>query len=230
MPEPLMRRMRRSSRLTCCFSSATTHPDAQYCQTARLVRGICDRWDIPCDRDHIIGHAEANAMYCHGSHTDPGPGWDWDTFMGYVSRGGCDACTPTTEVCDGHDNDCDGMVDEGVANDCGGCGRTPHEVCDGHDNDCDGSVDEGLLNDCGGCGGGAPPQDAFPPHDDGGVGDAGGPKSDAGVPHGDAGPTLTPMQPGCDAAGAPASSSGTAWTMLALLGMAAFARSIRRRA
>jgi hypothetical protein len=42
-------------------------------------------------------------------------------------------------VCDGEDNDCDGLVDEdGVCDDC-----TPtEEVCDGEDNDCDGLVDE----------------------------------------------------------------------------------------
>jgi hypothetical protein len=65
----------------------------------------------------------------------------------------CGGCGPEpAEVCNGLDDNCDGRVDEGVRNACGQCGPVPAEVCNGRDDDCDGHVDEGVLNACGQCG------------------------------------------------------------------------------
>src|SRR5688572_25477772 len=62
-------------------------------------------------------------------------------------RGYC--CTPTAEVCNGKDDNCDGQLDN-LAN-------PPTEVCNGLDDDCDGKADEDFnfqtdIAHCGGCG------------------------------------------------------------------------------
>jgi N-acetyl-anhydromuramyl-L-alanine amidase AmpD len=56
--------------------------DAMYEASARLTARICARYDIPVDREHIIGHVEVPGT----DHTDPGPHWDWDRYMKLVER------------------------------------------------------------------------------------------------------------------------------------------------
>jgi hypothetical protein len=67
---------------TCCYYTA-----AEYDASARLAASICSRWGVPMDRTHVIGHNEVpdpnNPGLFGGEdhHTDPGPYWDWATYM-----------------------------------------------------------------------------------------------------------------------------------------------------
>jgi hypothetical protein len=131
---------------------------------------ICDGYDNNCDgiidEGFNIGEPcsvgmgecqEYGVMICRGDGTG--------------TECSVNADSPTTEVCDGLDNDCDGVIDNGfnVGEPCtvgmGECqewgvmicrgdgtgtecsavaGESTPEVCDGLDNDCDGVIDEGF--------------------------------------------------------------------------------------
>ncbi|MER5490473.1 peptidoglycan recognition family protein [Streptomyces sp. NPDC002490] len=51
-----------------------------YAASARLAARICVRYDIPPDREHVIGHVEVPGA----THTDPGPHWDWERYVPLV--------------------------------------------------------------------------------------------------------------------------------------------------
>ncbi|WP_326823368.1 N-acetylmuramoyl-L-alanine amidase [Streptosporangium sp. NBC_01756] len=76
--------------------NASWFTDAMYRASAALTRNIADRYNIPKDRTHIVGHVEVPG----NDHTDPGPYWDWAKYMQYVggSNGGVNPYTPQ-EVC-----------------------------------------------------------------------------------------------------------------------------------
>jgi hypothetical protein len=64
----------------------------------------------------------------------------------------CVPSAPSTEVCDGIDNNCNGMIDEKLKNACGGPCMTavPPEDCSTttKDDNCDGEVNEGCPPTC----------------------------------------------------------------------------------
>jgi N-acetyl-anhydromuramyl-L-alanine amidase AmpD len=80
-------------------SSPAWYSEAMYQASAGLQRHLCDAYNIPKDRNHIIGHDEwQNSAWktwmaanfpsidttCN-SHTDPGQYWDWNHFMSLVT-------------------------------------------------------------------------------------------------------------------------------------------------
>ncbi|MEV5280179.1 N-acetylmuramoyl-L-alanine amidase [Streptomyces sp. NPDC052811] len=55
-----------------------------YDSSATLVKYLAGRFNIPLDREHIIGHDEVPGPldgYVAGQHWDPGPFWDWNHYM-----------------------------------------------------------------------------------------------------------------------------------------------------
>ena len=146
-----------------------------------LPRESCDGFDNDCDGQidedfPTLGQAcsegigaclnngviscglDGDSLICSA---DPTPGQvelcdgsdnDCDGIIDEGVTNACGDCGELTEVCDGRDNDCDNAVDEGVTNRCGSCGNLPIEVCNQRDDDCDNRTDEGTLNACGSCG------------------------------------------------------------------------------
>ena len=60
---------------------AIPHTNAQYRSSALLVCAIAQRYGIPTDRAHIIGHNEVPGT----DHSDPGPTWNWNYYMSLVN-------------------------------------------------------------------------------------------------------------------------------------------------
>ncbi|GGX85704.1 N-acetylmuramoyl-L-alanine amidase [Streptomyces fructofermentans] len=60
--------------------------DSMYRSSAALTASLCNRYGIPKDRAHVVGHSEVPG----NDHTDPGPNWNWTYYMQLVggSTGG----------------------------------------------------------------------------------------------------------------------------------------------
>lgn len=130
--------------------------------TCTPVAETCDGKDNDCD-SAVDEDEEGNALTQTCTTSD---GQDGFQYCNAGAWSPCTAdCTPSPEICDGADNDCDGTVDEddsggALKQDCSNeCGlgsevcangqwtsctapQPSDEVCDGVDNDCDQEIDE----------------------------------------------------------------------------------------
>ncbi|KAB1155961.1 N-acetylmuramoyl-L-alanine amidase [Micromonospora sp. AMSO12t] len=62
----------------------TWYTEAMYRTSAKLVRHLARAYNIPLDRNHIIGHDNVPgtvAANVRGMHWDPGPYWDWSHYF-----------------------------------------------------------------------------------------------------------------------------------------------------
>ncbi|WNM41861.1 peptidoglycan recognition family protein [Micromonospora halotolerans] len=62
----------------------TWYTEAMYRASAKLVRHLALRFQIPLDRQHIIGHDNVPGTVAGtvaGMHWDPGPYWDWSHYF-----------------------------------------------------------------------------------------------------------------------------------------------------
>ncbi|MEU4105440.1 N-acetylmuramoyl-L-alanine amidase [Streptomyces tanashiensis] len=65
------------------------YTEAMYRTSARLVRYLAGRYDIPLDRQHILGHDNVPGTVTStikNMHTDPGPYWDWAHYFRLLGR------------------------------------------------------------------------------------------------------------------------------------------------
>ncbi|MGJ6962099.1 N-acetylmuramoyl-L-alanine amidase [Streptosporangium sp. G11] len=63
--------------------------EAMYLASARLVRHLAAKYDIPLDRAHILGHDNVPGTTPEtvgGMHEDPGPYWDWGHYFELLGK------------------------------------------------------------------------------------------------------------------------------------------------
>ncbi|WP_073813516.1 peptidoglycan recognition protein family protein [Streptomyces sp. CB02261] len=104
------------------------YTEAMYRTSARLVRHLARKYDVPLDRAHIIGHdnvpgtVPANVA---GMHQDPGPYWDWDHYFDLLGKPFKAQGRPTSSLVTIH-------PDYSANTEPYYCGATPADLCPVH--------------------------------------------------------------------------------------------------
>ncbi|AYN30795.1 N-acetylmuramoyl-L-alanine amidase [Streptomyces albus] len=65
------------------------YTEAMYRTSARLVKYLAQKFDIPLDRQHILGHDTVpgtTTSTIPGMHTDPGPYWNWQHYFSLLGK------------------------------------------------------------------------------------------------------------------------------------------------
>ncbi|MEU6479386.1 N-acetylmuramoyl-L-alanine amidase [Streptomyces sp. NPDC047017] len=60
------------------------YSEQEYQSSAALVKYLAQRFGIPLDREHIVGHDDIPGpldAYYKGMHWDPGPWWNWSHYL-----------------------------------------------------------------------------------------------------------------------------------------------------
>ena len=83
------------------LDGATWYSEQMYHSTAALVRYLAAKYDIPLDRQHILGHdnipGSSNGRIAT-QHWDPGPYWNWSHFMDLLGAPIHPDAPPTSNV------------------------------------------------------------------------------------------------------------------------------------
>jgi hypothetical protein len=158
------------SRLCTGGSFGTCNARTPTSESTTICNGIDDDCDGLIDEGQTCNCAPGQTQACGATNDGEcvlGTRACIYTGSGYVWGNCTGAVYPATEICDGKDNNCNNITDDGADQACStSCGpgtracvggvlspncvpnNPPPEVCDGQDNDCDGQIDENSDAAC----------------------------------------------------------------------------------